>query len=70
MLDASDLAYLLDLGRDSTYQALDAGKFPAIRVGRAWRVPAHRLATEILGCTVDDIVAALATRDEEGSAPP
>ncbi len=69
MLDASELAYLMDLGRDSTYHALEEGKFPAIRVGRAWRVPAHRLASEVLGCTVDDIVAALAAREDDGPAP-
>jgi len=65
MLNALDTAYLLGVGRDATYAAFERGELPAIRVGRAWRVPAHRLATEVLGCTVDDIVAALAERTNE-----
>lgn len=63
MLDPLDTAYLVGLGRDGIYVGMKNGQIPAIRVGRAWRVPAHRLATEVLGCTVADIVAALEERD-------
>lgn len=69
MLSPLQLAHVADIGRDSAYKALEAGTFPSIRVGRQWRIPAHRLAA-VLGCTVDDIVAALAEQESEGPAPP
>lgn len=62
-LDVLQTAYLLKTGRDATYNALARGELPAIRVGRQWRVLAHRLATEVLGCTMHDIVVALAEKD-------
>lgn len=59
MLSPLEVAILMGTGRDVTYAALKDGTIPAIRVGRAWRIPAHRLAAEVLGCTVEDIEAAL-----------
>lgn len=44
---------------DSVRKAIADGTIPSIRVGRNIRIPVHRWATA-LGCTAEDIWAALA----------
>jgi excisionase family DNA binding protein len=46
LLRVSEAAALLSLGRSKTYELIEAGKLPSVRLDGAWRVP--RAAIEAL----------------------
>jgi len=48
MLRVEDVMALLDLGRTSVYEQVRTGSIPSIKLGRAIRIPKHRLA-EMIG---------------------
>jgi excisionase family DNA binding protein len=38
-MSVEEAAAMLGVGRDAGYEAVRRGQIPALRVGRAWRVP-------------------------------
>jgi excisionase family DNA binding protein len=48
VLTVEEVARLLRVGRSAAYAAARSGELPTIRIGRAIRVPRHRLA-QLLG---------------------
>ncbi len=38
-----EVAAELRIGRSAAYEAVRRGEIPAVRVGRAWRIPRHQL---------------------------
>jgi excisionase family DNA binding protein len=38
-MSVEEAATMLGVGRDAGYEAVRRGQIPALRVGRAWRVP-------------------------------
>jgi len=68
--DVEPAGRLLGFGRSQSYERARAGTFPGLISigGRRFRVSLFALATE-LGCTVDDVRAALAHDDTDGSPP-
>ncbi len=38
ILTPDDVSALLKMGRSTTYEALRAGRIPAVRVGKLWRI--------------------------------
>jgi excisionase family DNA binding protein len=56
LLRVSEAAALLSLGRSKTYELIEAGKLPSVRLDGALRVPRaaiERLATDAMRATDD-----------------
>lgn len=50
-LTVEEAGRVLGIGRSAAYAAVRRGDIPAIRVGRTWRVPRHRLDNLLNGDT-------------------
>ena len=49
MLTTKDLQEIMNVDRSTIYRMAEAGKLPAIKVGRQWRFPADEIATWLAG---------------------
>jgi excisionase family DNA binding protein len=49
MLTPENVAVLLGIGRNQTYEALQQGKIPAIRFGRRWLIAKHTVNRILAG---------------------
>lgn len=47
LLRVSAVAEALDLSRSTTYELIQAGVIPAIKLGKSWRVPSEDLDAKL-----------------------
>jgi excisionase family DNA binding protein len=68
MLTAKDMQKLLQVDRSTIYRMAEAGRLPAIKVGKQWRFPADHVNSwlQIGGTATNDLGAAAAQTAERG----
>ena len=57
MLTTKDLQEIINVDRSTIYRMAEAGKLPAIKVGRQWRFPADEIETWLAGGEQDVVPA-------------